>query len=106
MTSVALTILYTAEPLLMIVAMAALLRSREHRRFPALFAYLAVRSLKCLPLSVPGTTGVPEPLSGGHAYIPKSGPTETVKKLIETNPGVLFGYQKIYQSSRLGMPVL
>jgi hypothetical protein len=43
MTSVALTILYAAEPLLMVVAMMALLRSREHRRFPALFAYVSVR---------------------------------------------------------------
>ncbi len=29
------------------------------------FAYLAVRSLKGLPISFPGTTGVAEPLSGG-----------------------------------------
>lgn len=29
------------------------------------FAYLAVRSLKGLPLSVPGTTGVPAPQTGG-----------------------------------------
>jgi len=29
------------------------------------FAYLAVRALKGLPLSLPGTTGVPEPLTGG-----------------------------------------
>lgn len=29
------------------------------------FAYLAVRSLLGLPLSLPGTTGVPEPLTGG-----------------------------------------
>lgn len=29
------------------------------------FAYLAVRSLKQLPLSVPGTTGVPAPITGG-----------------------------------------
>ena len=29
------------------------------------FAYLAVRSLKGLPLSWPSTTGVKEPLSGG-----------------------------------------
>src|ERR1700733_10959188 len=43
MTSVALSILYAAEPLLMVVAMVALLRSREHRRFPALFAYVTVR---------------------------------------------------------------
>ncbi len=43
MTSVALSTLYAAEPLLMVVAMMALLRSREHRRFPALFAYVSVR---------------------------------------------------------------
>jgi hypothetical protein len=43
MTSVALTILYAAEPFLMVVAMIALLRSREQRRFPALFAYIALR---------------------------------------------------------------
>ena len=43
MTSVALTILYVAEPVLMFVAMLALLRSREQRRFPALFAYIALR---------------------------------------------------------------
>jgi hypothetical protein len=43
MTSVALTILYAAEPILMVVAMIALLRSREQRRFPALFAYIALR---------------------------------------------------------------
>jgi hypothetical protein len=43
MTSVASTILYAAEPLLMVVAMIALLRSRDHRRFPALFAYVSLR---------------------------------------------------------------
>jgi hypothetical protein len=43
MTSVALTILYAAEPFLMVLAMIALLRSREQRRFPALFAYLSLR---------------------------------------------------------------
>jgi len=29
------------------------------------FAFLAVRSLKGLPLTFPSTTGVPEPMSGG-----------------------------------------
>lgn len=32
------------------------------------FAYLAVRSLKGLPLSVPGTTGVPRPMTGGKLH--------------------------------------
>jgi hypothetical protein len=43
MTSVALSILYAAEPILMVIAMIALLRSREQRRFPALFAYVGLR---------------------------------------------------------------
>jgi anhydro-N-acetylmuramic acid kinase len=34
------------------------------------FAFLAVRSLKNLPLSLPGTTGVPYPLSGGRLCRP------------------------------------
>lgn len=34
------------------------------------FAYLAVRSHLGLPLSVPGTTGVPEPMTGGKLYRP------------------------------------
>ena len=29
------------------------------------FAYLAVRSLKGLPITFPTTTGVPQPLTGG-----------------------------------------
>ncbi len=32
------------------------------------FAYLAVRSLKSLPLTLPGTTGVERPLTGGVLY--------------------------------------
>lgn len=34
------------------------------------FAYLAVRSRLGLPLSVPGTTGVPEPVTGGKLHRP------------------------------------
>ncbi len=34
------------------------------------FAYLAVRSLRGLPLSLPSTTGVPEPLTGGRLAMP------------------------------------
>jgi anhydro-N-acetylmuramic acid kinase len=29
------------------------------------WAYLAVRSLRGLPITFPGTTGVPQPLTGG-----------------------------------------
>jgi len=36
------------------------------------FAYLAVRSLRGLALTLPGTTGVAEPLTGGRLY-PKDG---------------------------------
>jgi anhydro-N-acetylmuramic acid kinase len=32
------------------------------------FAYLAVRSLAGLPLSLPSTTGVPEPTHGGCLF--------------------------------------
>lgn len=34
------------------------------------FGYLAIRSVKGLPLSLPGTTGVPEPLTGGRLNLP------------------------------------
>ena len=33
------------------------------------FAYLAVRSVRGLPLSLPSTTGVPQPVSGGRLFI-------------------------------------
>ena len=32
------------------------------------FAYLAARSLRGLPLSLPTTTGVPEPMKGGRLH--------------------------------------
>jgi anhydro-N-acetylmuramic acid kinase len=34
------------------------------------FAYLAVRVLRGLPLSLPGTTGVPRPMPGGRIVTP------------------------------------
>ena len=38
------------------------------------FAYLAVRSLKGLPVTFPGTTGVAQPLAGGELYAaPRTG---------------------------------
>lgn len=37
-----------------------------------IFAFLAVRSLQNQPLSFPGTTGVPHPLSGGATYFPQN----------------------------------
>ena len=33
-----------------------------------MFGYLAVRSIKKLPLSLPTTTGVKKPISGGIKY--------------------------------------
>lgn len=59
-----------------------------------IFAYLAVRSLQNKPISVPGTTRVPEPLSGGHAYVPPSGPTAKVSELLRQNPAVLIGHHE------------
>jgi anhydro-N-acetylmuramic acid kinase len=57
------------------------------------FAYLAVRSLKNKILSIPKTTGISTPSSGGHAYLPPIGATEIVKELIKKNPAVLSGYR-------------
>lgn len=37
------------------------------------FGYLAVRSRKGLALSLPGTTGVPAPISGGEYWLPDQG---------------------------------
>ncbi|EQA96804.1 anhydro-N-acetylmuramic acid kinase [Sphingobium baderi] len=34
------------------------------------FAYMAVRSVKGLPISFPGTTGAPEPMTGGRLFRP------------------------------------
>ena len=36
------------------------------------FAYLAVRTLKGLPISFPVTTGAPEPMAGGRLAYPSS----------------------------------
>ena len=40
------------------------------------FAYLAVRSLEGLPLSVPSTTGVPQPTCGGRLFCPTGSLTQ------------------------------
>lgn len=37
-----------------------------------IFAYFAVRSLQNKPLSVPGTTGVSHPVSGGKVFLPRN----------------------------------
>lgn len=50
-----------------------------------LFAYLAVRSLQNMPLSLPSTTRVPRPLSGGRTYIPAAGATGVVQALIQAH---------------------
>ncbi len=46
-----------------------------------IFAYLAVRSLRELPLSIPGTTGIPRPLSGGKIVFPKEAVKNASKAL-------------------------
>lgn len=38
------------------------------------WGYLAVRALKCLPITFPGTTGVAEPMTGGVVARPARGP--------------------------------
>jgi anhydro-N-acetylmuramic acid kinase len=35
------------------------------------FAYLAVRALHGLPLTFPGTTGAPRPMTGGRLHLPR-----------------------------------
>lgn len=57
-----------------------------------IFAYFAVRSLHNLPLSVPNTTHVPRPMSGGHAHVPLTSATLEVQSLLVKNPDVLRGY--------------
>jgi anhydro-N-acetylmuramic acid kinase len=37
------------------------------------FAFLAVRTLRELPISFPATTGVPRPMTGGHIVRPRTG---------------------------------
>ena len=59
-----------------------------------IFAYHAVRSLQNKPLSMPSTTRVPIPLSGGRAYVPSGGATQAVSQLLQANPAVLWGYQR------------
>lgn len=60
-----------------------------------IFAYLAVRSLLNLPLSVPGTTRVPQPISGGHAHLPTTTLASlTTRQQLAKNPAVLTGYAR------------
>ncbi len=68
-----------------------------------IFAYLAVRSLQGKALSLPRTTGVPQQLSGGHAYTPSNGPTEKVTQLLDRNPLVLAGYRQQKLVSGFGL---
>ena len=51
-----------------------------------IFAYLAVRSVKGLPISYPQTTGVPEPLCGGQLAEPStSGQNQTCFHSLQAN---------------------
>jgi anhydro-N-acetylmuramic acid kinase len=45
-----------------------------------IFAYLAVRSIKGQPLSLPQTTRTSRPATGGHLYLPKDGGTEKIQQ--------------------------
>lgn len=57
-----------------------------------IFAYLGVRGLLGKSISIPQTTGVTHPLSGGHAYLSDAQPTERVRKILQDNPVILKGY--------------
>lgn len=46
-----------------------------------IFAYLAVRSLRKMSLSLPGTTGVPTPLTGGEIAFPGGEQSKTTKRV-------------------------
>jgi anhydro-N-acetylmuramic acid kinase len=46
-----------------------------------IFAYLAVRSLKKLPLSLPGTTGVGRPITGGEIVMPNRDIKKTTRSV-------------------------
>ncbi|OJX14367.1 MAG: hypothetical protein BGO77_05830 [Caedibacter sp. 37-49] len=59
-----------------------------------IFAYLAVRSLLGEPISVPETTKVPQPLSGGHAYLSSQKLSEKMIAVLKNNPQVLTGYKQ------------
>jgi anhydro-N-acetylmuramic acid kinase len=47
-----------------------------------IFAYLAVRSLQGKPISLPKTTHVSSPLTGGEIHLPPQGANEKVKMLL------------------------
>lgn len=57
-----------------------------------IFAYLAVRSLKNEPLTLPATTGVKVPLSGGITHLAARGPTPSVKQALQQARPILRGY--------------
>ena len=60
-----------------------------------IFAFLAVRSLHKLPITLPSTTGAKTPTFGGHAYLPSARPiNKNIQGLIERNPEVLEGYKR------------
>lgn len=62
-----------------------------------IFAYLAVRSLCKLPISLPFVTGSKTPSLGGHLYIPQSDYiNNNVAELLKLNPGILNGYKDLY----------
>lgn len=48
-----------------------------------IFAYLAVRSLKNLPISFPNITCVTTPLCGGYSHVPTQGTTRAVATLLQ-----------------------
>jgi anhydro-N-acetylmuramic acid kinase len=58
-----------------------------------IFAWLAVRTLRKMPISYPKITGVPEPVYGGRGYCPVNGSfSPKVQNLIKSNPQIMTGY--------------
>ena len=56
-------------------------------------------------MSIPQTTAVSEPLTGGHAYLSKK-PTAKVIKAIKKNPDVLQGYRIEQEKFVLKKPIV
>ena len=62
-----------------------------------IFAYLAVRSLLKLPISLPLVTGAKTASFGGHAYLPEGKlVSKKMEELLVKNPDVLSGYKSLY----------
>jgi anhydro-N-acetylmuramic acid kinase len=69
---------YAVQDLQVEIVMADDVGWRSQSMEAEIFAYFAVRSLRNLPLSIPGTTGVSRAMSGGRVDFPLQGPSVSV----------------------------